>query len=86
MTEAIVKVYGEKAIGLAAIMASAFVLLFCEIAPKSIAVQHALVVGRLVVTPIRMMSTILYPLGRILHRHRGFWVHLFRIQTAGAIC
>ncbi|CAL6300060.1 unnamed protein product [Bathycoccus prasinos] len=81
MTEAIVKVYGEKAIGLATIAMSAFVLLFCEIAPKSIAVQHALVVGRLVVTPIRMMSTILYPLGRICTAIVDFGFHLFRIQT-----
>ena len=82
MTEAIVKVYGEKAIGLATIAMSAFVLLFCEIAPKSIAVQHALVVGRLVVTPIRMMSTILYPLGRICTAIVDFGFHLFRIQTS----
>jgi CBS domain containing-hemolysin-like protein len=82
MTEAIVKVYGEKAIGLATIAMSAFVLLFCEIAPKSIAVQHALVVGRLVVMPIRMMSTILYPLGRICTAIVDFGFHLFRIQTS----
>jgi len=82
MTEAIVKVYGEKAIGLATIAMSAFVLLFCEIAPKSIAVQHALAVGRLVVTPIRLMSTILYPLGRICTAIVDFGFHLLRIQTS----
>ena len=82
MTEAIVKVYGEKAIGLATIAMSAFVLLFCEIAPKSIAVQHALAVGRLVVTPIRLMSTILYPLGKICTAIVDFGFHLLRIQTS----
>jgi len=82
MTEAIVKVYGEKAIGLATIAMSAFVLLFCEIAPKSIAVQHALAVGRLVVTPIRLMSTILYPVGRICTAIVDFGFHLLRIQTS----
>ena len=82
MTEAVVKVYGEKAIGLATIAMSAFVLLFCEIAPKSIAVKHALAVGRLVVTPIRMMSTILYPLGRICTAVVDFGFHVLRIRTS----
>jgi len=81
ITDVIVKCYGEKAIGIATLGMSFFVLLFCEIAPKSIAVQHALAVGRLVVTPIRLMSNILYPLGRLCTAIVDVIFYLLRIKT-----
>ena len=39
-------------------------LVFTEIAPKSVAVQHAKVVARFIAKPIFWLSLILYPLGR----------------------
>jgi len=65
LTEAALIVYGEGATTAVTVALTMVMLILCEIAPKSVAVQHATAVARVVAKPIHMMSFIVYPLGRI---------------------
>jgi CBS domain containing-hemolysin-like protein len=57
--------YGEESIALCTAALTLVTLIFCEIAPKSIAVQNAAEVARVVIRPIAAMSTLVYPIGRL---------------------
>jgi len=64
ITEAALRLYGEGATTIVTAALTVVMLVFTEIAPKSVAVQHATVVARFIAKPIFWLSLILYPLGR----------------------
>ena len=64
LTEAALIVYGEGSTTAVTVALTMVMLILCEIAPKSVAVQHATAVARVVAKPIHMMSYVVYPLGR----------------------
>jgi len=64
ITEAALRMYGEGATTIVTAALTVVMLVFTEIAPKSVAVQHATVVARFIAKPIFWLSLILYPLGR----------------------
>ena len=64
-TEAAMRLYGESSTAMVAVGLTLVTLVLCEIAPKSIAVQHATAVARVVIRPIAMLSYIVYPVGKI---------------------
>ena len=59
--QAAMYLYGEESIALCTAALTLVTLIFCEIAPKSIAVQNAADVARVVIRPIAAMSTLVYP-------------------------
>ena len=63
--QAAMLLYGEESIALCTAALTLVTLIFCEIAPKSIAVQNAAAVARVVIRPIAAMSTLVYPIGRL---------------------
>ena len=63
--QAAMHLYGEESIALCTAALTLVTLIFCEIAPKSIAVQNAAEVARVVIRPIAAMSTLVYPIGRL---------------------
>lgn len=65
VTDAAFKVLGEGELTMVTVVLTLVTLIFCEIAPKSIAVQHAAVVARFVIRPIAWLAVILYPIGRV---------------------
>lgn len=64
VTEVAVKVWGEQVLASVTVGLTGVMLMFCEIMPKSIAVQHATEVARFAVPCISFLAVILYPLGR----------------------
>ena len=64
-SQAAMHMYGESAIGITTVLLTLVTLIFCEIAPKSIAVQHATAVARVVIQPIALLSILVFPVGRI---------------------
>jgi Mg2+/Co2+ transporter CorB len=62
-TEAAMRIYGESSTAIVTVALTLVTLVLCEIAPKSIAVQHATAVARVVIRPIAILSYIVYPLG-----------------------
>lgn len=65
VTEAALIAYGDGATTAVTAGLTIGTLLFCEIAPKSVAVQHAVSVARLVAKPVYWLSFFIYPVGRI---------------------
>lgn len=65
VTEAALIAYGDGATTAVTAGLTVGTLLFCEIAPKSVAVQHAVSVARLVAKPVYWLSFFIYPVGRI---------------------
>jgi len=65
ITDLAMQIWGESAIGAVTAALTVVTLLFCEIMPKSVAVQNAAIVARLVIRPIAACAVILYPVGRI---------------------
>ena len=59
------RVYGESATAAVTVALTLVTLVLCEIAPKSIAVQHATAVARVVIRPIALLSVLVYPLGKV---------------------
>eukprot|EP00850_Spirogloea_muscicola_P011825 SM000075S21914 [mRNA] locus=s75:7744:12596:+ [translate_table: standard] len=64
VTEAATLVFGEAGVSAATAVMTVLLLLFTEIAPKSIAVHNATEVARVVVRPVAWLSVVLYPVGR----------------------
>ena len=56
ITDAAFKLFGEPGVGLATVVLTIVMLVFCEIMPKSIAVVNAAVVARLVIPPVSLLS------------------------------
>lgn len=65
VTEAALIAYGDGATTAVTAGLTIGTLLFCEIAPKSVAVQHAVSVARIVAKPVYWLSFFIYPVGRI---------------------
>ena len=64
ITELAGSVYGAKGVAVGVGLYTGVNLLFCEIIPKSLAVQHSAAVARLCVQPIALLSVVLYPVGK----------------------
>ncbi|HRQ10133.1 MAG TPA: hemolysin family protein [Trueperaceae bacterium] len=72
------------AIAIAIAAASVAILLFCELAPKSIAVQDPLRVTKLVLRPVYTLSIVLYPLGLAFNWLSSQFLRMFRIEPTRA--
>lgn len=72
------------ALVLAAALTSVLVLLFGELAPKSVAAHDPLRVTRLVLRPVFALSVVLYPLGLAFNWLTGQFLRVFRITPNSA--
>ncbi|MCO5172740.1 MAG: hemolysin family protein [Trueperaceae bacterium] len=72
------------ALVLAAVLTSVLVLLFGELAPKSVAAHDPLRVTRLVLRPVFALSVVLYPLGLAFNWLTGQFLRVFRITPNSA--
>ncbi len=72
------------AIAIAIAVASVAILLFCELAPKSIAVQDPLWVTKVVLRPVYTLSIVLYPLGLAFNWLSSQFLRMFRIEPTRA--
>ena len=80
--QAAMLLYGEESIALCTAALTLVTLIFCEIAPKSIAVQNAAAVARVVIRPIAAMSTLVYPIGRLCTNLVNAVFAVFNIKIA----
>ena len=80
--QAAMHLYGEESIALCTAALTLVTLIFCEIAPKSIAVQNAADVARVVIRPIAAMSTLVYPIGRLCTNLVNAVFAVFNIKIA----
>ena len=79
-TEAALTIWGEGGVGPMTLALTLVTLVCCEIAPKSIAVQHAAAVARVVIPVIATLSHFVYPLGRVCAGAVNFVFSLFGIR------
>ena len=82
ITEAALRMYGEGATTIVTAALTVVMLVFTEIAPKSVAVQHAKVVARFIAKPIFWLSLILYPLGRTCQILVNAMFSVFGLKTS----
>jgi len=57
--------FGPFGTSVATAISTALIVLFCEITPKAIAVQHPQQILRAVVRPLNLIAIVLYPLGHL---------------------
>ncbi|XP_028795995.1 putative DUF21 domain-containing protein At3g13070, chloroplastic, partial [Neltuma alba] len=67
VTNAATTIFGEAGVGAATGVMTVLTLLLTEITPKSIAVDYAIEVARIVVRPVSWLSLVLYPVGRVVN-------------------
>ncbi len=72
------------AVALAITVASIVILLFCELAPKSIAAHDPVRVTKFVLRPVYALSIVLYPLGLAFNWLTGQFLRVFRIEPTRA--
>lgn len=72
------------AVALAIAVASIAILLFCELAPKSIAAHDPVRVTKFVLRPVYALSIVLYPLGLAFNWLTGQFLRVFRIEPTRA--
>ena len=81
--QAAMHLYGEESIALCTAALTLVTLIFCEIAPKSIAtVRKTRDVARVVIRPIAAMSTLVYPIGRLCTNLVNAVFAVFNIKIA----
>ena len=82
VTEAALVVYGDNATTAVTVGLTIVTLLFTEIAPKSVAVQHAVATAKVIATPVYWLSLIVYPVGRIFQWIVNAGFSLFGVETS----
>lgn len=82
VTEAALVLYGEGSTTVVTLALTIVTLLFTEIAPKSVAVQHAVAVAKVIATPVYWLSIIVYPVGRIFQSLVNSVFALFGVKTS----
>ena len=82
ITEAALILYGDGATTAVTVALTIVMLVFTEIAPKSVAVQHATVVARVIAKPIYLLSFVVYPLGRTCQIVVNAMFALFGLKTS----
>jgi len=82
VTDAAFKIAGEVGVGYATVALTFGMLIFCEIAPKSIAVIHAAPIARFVIPSISVLGIILYPIGVISKKITAVILMILRIDAS----
>eukprot|EP00466_Bigelowiella_natans_P003978 jgi/Bigna1/36358/e_gw1.14.26.1 len=65
ITEISTEAFGPFGTSVATAISTILIVLFCEITPKAIAVQHPQQILRAVVRPLNLIAIVLYPLGNL---------------------
>eukprot|EP00899_Mesostigma_viride_P013228 jgi/Mesvir1/21906/Mv01969-RA.1 len=81
-TDAATELFGEMGVSWATAVLTVVVLIFCEITPKSVAVQHSQTVARAVIGPVAFLSYFLFPVGRVITFVCSGFLNFFGIPTS----
>ncbi|CAI5507886.1 unnamed protein product [Closterium sp. Naga37s-1] len=83
VTDAATALFGEAGVSAATGVMTILLLVFTEIAPKSIAVHNATQVVRVVLRPVAWLSVVLYPVGRLCTYASTGLFRLLGLKTSG---
>ncbi|CAI5495871.1 unnamed protein product, partial [Closterium sp. Naga37s-1] len=83
VTDAATALFGEAGVSAATGVMTILLLVFTEIAPKSIAVHNATQVVRVVLRPVAWLSYVLYPVGRLCTYASTGLFRLLGLKTSG---
>ena len=82
VTDAAAACLGPRGVGITIAVMTLFILIFCEIAPKTIAVQEAAAIARVTIYPLSLVSNVIYPLGRLCTMICNLILKCFGLKTA----
>jgi len=82
VTDAAAACLGPRGVGITIAVMTLFILIFCEIAPKTIAVQEAAAIARVTIYPLSLVSNFIYPLGRLCTMICNLILKCFGLKTA----
>lgn len=82
VTDAAAACLGPRGVGVTIAVMTLFILIFCEIAPKTIAVQEAAAIARVTIYPLSLVSKVIYPLGRLCTMICNLILKCFGLRTA----
>uniref|UniRef100_A0A7S3ZC95 CNNM transmembrane domain-containing protein n=1 Tax=Lotharella globosa TaxID=91324 RepID=A0A7S3ZC95_9EUKA len=84
IAELTMQVLGPAGAGISTFLSTVLLVLFCEITPKAIAVQHPQAVLRMVAPPLQFIAIVLYPLGQFFTKVCNALLALIGIRGAKA--